>query len=112
MSRLVKITILAPINATESILKTLRDSGCGKTAQYDSWSVTSTAVERYRPLNDAKPYIGVTGSLTAGICHKIEVQCRESQWPEIVEKIKKIHPYEKPAIEVVSLLYPSLINER
>lgn len=107
MNRYVKVIVYSPLEAADKIRSSLAEIGCGKLGNYDSWSIATEVVERFRPLEGANPTTGKCMKVEKVITERVEVQCLESNWKEVVEKIKTVHPYETPAIEVIPLLYPS-----
>ena len=105
-----KVILYGPEEALQSILQGLASLGLGRIGNYDSWSVTSPVTERYRPLAGSLAQRGQTGALEEAPSFRIELQCRKDELEKMIEKIKELHPYETPAIEVLELFYPTFEN--
>lgn len=106
MAKFVKIIVYAPIRSAEKVRKVLGEFGAGNLGKYSFCSFSSRGVGRYKPELGAKPAIGEVGKLESLKEEKVEVIAPKEKYIEIIEKIKKAHPYEEPAIEVYELLYP------
>ena len=58
----------------------------------------------WRPLAGSRPYEGEIGKICEAEEAKVEFTCRKEIWEIAVQTIKKVHPYEKPVINVISLI--------
>lgn len=105
--KFAKIVVFVPSTHGDLIRKTLSEAGCGHIGNYDYCSFTTKGIGRFRGLKGTKPYIGKRGEIEQVEEERIETICRRGQIEEVMRKIKKIHPYEEPALDV----YP-LLNER
>ncbi|MDT8447419.1 MAG: hypothetical protein RRB13_11060 [bacterium] len=103
---MVKLIVICPPEAQEQLLSVLAEAGLGQLGVYDSWSLASPVTETFRPLPGAEPHEGVIGQRTQVANRRLEFQCPDERWPEMVELICANHPYQSPAIEVIPLLYP------
>lgn len=106
MSKFVKIIVFVPVEAADKIRKVLGDNGAGKLGKYSNCSFSTSGIGRFKPIEKAKPAVGEVGKLESVEEDKIEVIAPIEKYLEIIEKVKKAHPYEEPAIEVYDLLYP------
>lgn len=102
----VKIITYVPKEAASKVREGMAAAGAGQSEKYEAASFSSEGIGRFRPLPGAKPAIGAIGRLEEVEEERIEVVCRETDWPAVVEAIKHAHPYEEPVIEVLPLLYP------
>lgn len=80
-------------------LGVLTTDGC-----YDYCMAFSMVKGSWRPLEGTNPYMGNTGEVCEAEEAKIEFTCRYEMYKTAVDRIKKIHPYEKPVINVIPLL--------
>ncbi len=71
---------------------------------YDNCITTSKVTSYWRPLEGAKPFLGEIGVLTKEEEQKIEFCCNRDMMEKVVEVIKKVHPYEKPVINIIRLV--------
>jgi len=99
-----KIVVFTPTDHADKIRGVLADSGAGHIGNYDCCSFSTKGTGRYRGLEGTKPYIGESGKIESADEEKIETICLIEKAQEIVDKVKKIHPYEEPAIDVYPLL--------
>jgi hypothetical protein len=100
----VKIEIFIP----ETYIDTLRDElnkvDVGHIGNYDN-CISITKVRGYwRPLSGATPHQGEIGQISAGYECKVEVSCRVQDVDAALKKIREIHPYDKPLINIIPLL--------
>lgn len=99
-----KIVIFVPASHGDIIRKTLSESGAGHIGNYDFCSFTSKGVGRFSPMDNAKPFIGEIGKIEEVEEERIETICPYEKLGAIVAAIKKVHPYEEPAIDIYPLL--------
>lgn len=103
----VKIITNVPVESAEKVRAAMAKAGAGRLGNYDHVSVSTRVIGRFRPLRGANPTIGRIGAIQAVKEERIEMLARQKDYVKIVAAIKKVHPYEEPAIEVMELLYPS-----
>jgi hypothetical protein len=106
MSKFVKIIVFVPVSDADKIRKVLGDNGAGKLGNYSYASFSTKGKGRFKPEKGADPAIGEIGKPEFVDEERIEVIAPIEKYLEIIEKVKKAHPYEEPAIEVYDLLYP------
>jgi hypothetical protein len=103
----LKIVIYVPVTHADKIRATLAKAGAGHIGNYDSCSFSVRGVGRFRGLEGSHPAIGQPGRVEEVEEERIETACEEKNLGAILEEVKKVHPYEEPAIDV----YPTL-NEK
>ena len=101
---LVKIVIYTPTSHADNIRQALAQAGAGHIGNYDSCSFSVKGVGRFQPLKGAKPFIGEAGKVEEVPEERIETICPQEKVVQIIAEIKKVHPYEEPAIDVYPLL--------
>ena len=106
MAKFVKIIVFVPTKSAAKIRRVLGENGAGKLGRYSYCSFSTTGVVRFKPGATANPAIGKIGKIEEVDEERIEVIAPIENYLEIVKKVKKVHPYEEPAIEVYDLLYP------
>jgi len=100
----VKIEIFIPENYIETLRDELNKVNVGHIGKYDH-CISITQVRGYwRPLPGSTPHQGKIGQISEGHECKVEVNCRAKDVEVALQVIKKIHPYDKPLINVVPLL--------
>ncbi|NLE26076.1 MAG: divalent cation tolerance protein CutA [Clostridiaceae bacterium] len=71
---------------------------------YDHCIAVSKVRGSWRALEGSDPFMGKIGEICEADEAKIEFTCKKELYKEAVETIKKIHPYEKPVINVIPLI--------
>lgn len=71
---------------------------------YDYCMSVSVVKGSWRPLEGANPFLGDEGQICEVEEVKVEFTCRRGIYKSAVETIKKVHPYEKPVINVIPLV--------
>ena len=100
----VKIVVFVDAEHADSVRAVMARSGCGHIGKYDSCSFSMKGIGRFRGLEGAKPFIGKAGKLEQVVEERIETICLFEKLDEVLAAIKKVHPYEEPAIDVIPLL--------
>lgn len=95
-----KIEIIVPLSHADAIREVLASMGAGVQGSYECCSGSVRQVGRFRPLAGAHPAVGEVGKLEqveeeiiATLCHKDTVE-------QVIAAVKKVHPYEEPAIDI------------
>ncbi len=87
-------------------------AGAGRIGNYDSCSFSARGTGRFRPLKGAHPAIGKEDTLEEVEEECIEVVVEEANLKNVLLAILKAHPYEEPAIHVLSMHdYKEFIRE-
>ena len=99
-----KLEIFIPATHFALLQKALQNADAGHIGAYDSCLSYSEVVGTWRPLNEAKPYLGKCGEISTEKELKVEVVCQTGNLETTISEIKKIHPYEQPVINVIPLI--------
>ncbi|MFZ5366455.1 MAG: hypothetical protein ACOZBZ_04190 [Patescibacteria group bacterium] len=102
MGKFVKFVVFVPETHADIIREAMGKAGAGVIGNYDSCSFSIKGVGRFRPLKGARPAIGEIDRLELVNEERIETICLKEKVKEVLEAIKKVHPYE----EVVFDIYP------
>lgn len=100
----VKIVVFVPLENADSVREAIGVAGGGQIGEYSYCSYTVIGKGRFMPSNNAKPHIGKPNQLEAVEEERIEVVCEREQAKQVVEAIKKVHPYEEVALDIYSLI--------
>jgi len=100
----VKIAVFTPLSHAKAVRKVLADAGAGHIGNYDSCCFSTFGTGRFRPLKGAKPFVGKEGELEEVEEERIEVICEYKELKFILHKLREVHPYEEPAIDVYPLM--------
>ena len=100
---LFHLIVYIPLSHADLARKALADAGAGRIGDYDSCSFSTRGTSRFRPLKGADPTIGNEGTLEIVDEEKIEVVVTEKLLRDVLQAVKKVHPYEEPAIHVLPM---------
>jgi hypothetical protein len=98
-----KIIVFVPEADGEAIRMAIGAAGAGRIGNYDYCSFSSRGMGRFRPLAGARPAVGEVGQLEEVIEERIETVCSEERLKDVLAAIRRVHPYEEPALDVYPL---------
>ena len=100
----VKIVVFVPESHANIVRKVMGDAGAGKLGNYSHCTFSMKGVGRFLPLTGARPTIGKVGTLEEVVEERIETICPKNIMNEVIAAMKKAHPYEEIAYDVIPLL--------
>ena len=100
----VKIIVTIPKENTEEVRNAICEIGAGVIGNYTYCSMTTKCIGTFKPNEDANPYIGENNKLEIVEEDKLEVVCDTDKVKEVIQVLRKTHPYEEPAIDIIPLL--------
>ncbi|MCV6606661.1 MAG: NGG1p interacting factor NIF3 [Campylobacterales bacterium] len=98
-----KLTFFVPKKQKEKVKKALFKIGVGKYKNYDKCSFETKGVGQFRPLENSKPFIGKKDKIETVEEYKVEMICKDKLIKKAVKTLKKAHPYEEVAYDVIRL---------
>jgi len=101
---LVKIAVFVPVAHGDKVRKALAEARAGHIGNYDFCSFTTRGTGRFRPLKGSKPFLGELEKIETVEEERIEVICPVKILEKVLQAVRKVHPYEEPAIDVFPLL--------
>lgn len=66
--------------------------------------MSTKCVGTFRPNDKANPYIGEKNKMEFVEEEKLEVVCNVDKVKDAISALRRTHPYEEPAIDIVPLL--------
>lgn len=108
----VRVIVFSPPAFEKKIKKALWDAGAGKYGNYKQYSFTSEGISTWTPLLAARPARGNQDVLTVSKEKRIETVCPEDKIQDVLTAIKKVHPYEMPAIEIYTMHQATFLQEK
>lgn len=102
-SKTVKVVVFVPEAHADAVRTAMGNAGAGKIGNYTFCSFSTKGIGRFKPIEGANPAIGKVGSLEAVDEEKIEMVCAKDLLSEMIEAIKKVHPYEEVALDIYPL---------
>lgn len=98
-----KIIVYAPRESSDRIRQAMAEAGCGHIGGYSDCSFNVEGTGTFKGDENSNPTIGTPGVLESVEETRVEMICRDSMVGEAVRSIRKVHPYEEPAIDVFQL---------
>lgn len=102
-AELVKIAVFVPESHEDEVREALGKAGAGAIGDYEFCSYTLSGTGRFRPTQDADPFIGEAGKLEHTAESKIEVVIRKYEKDRTIKAMIAAHPYEEVAYDVFTL---------
>lgn len=100
----VKIFVTVPEENLEEVRTAMCNSGAGVIGNYTFCSTSIKSLGTFIPNDYANPYIGEQNKLEFVEEEKLEVICDVDKVKNVISELRRAHPYEEPAIDIVSLL--------
>lgn len=100
----VKIIVTAPEEDADKIKEAICNEGAGVIGNYTHCTMSTKCIGTFRPSKDANPYIGEKNKLEIVNEEKIEAICDIDIAKKVILKLREVHPYEEPAIELMPLI--------
>lgn len=100
----VKIIVTTPIENADSIRKALGDIGAGVIGEYSYCTISTKCMGTFKGSDNADPYIGEKNVLEIVNEEKIETRCDINLLKTVLKKLREVHPYEEPAIDIIPLI--------
>ena len=99
MPEIFKLEVYVPKTHVEEVKNALFAAGAGRIGNYDRccWQIPGTG--QFRPLDGSTPHIGQKHKTETVEEFKIELVFEGSRKTQIIEALKKSHPYETPAYQ-------------
>src|SRR5687768_10054583 len=100
----VKIITTVPPQHADSIREALGKAGAGQIGEYSFCSTSILSKGRFKPSEQAKPFIGKANKLEVVEEEIIEVICERAQARQVVQALRAAHPYEEPVVDIIPLV--------
>ena len=100
----VKIIVTVPVQNVNEVRNAICNEGAGIIGNYTHCSMTTKCTGTFIPNNNANPYIGEKNKLEFVEEEKLEVVCKVEIVKKVLKKLREVHPYEEPAIDIIPLI--------
>ncbi len=100
----VKIFVTIPIENVDEVRNAVCEAGAGIIGNYTSCTSSTKSIGTFMPNDNANPYIGEKNNLEFVEEEKLEVVCDIENVKKVIKKLREVHPYEEPAIDIVPLI--------
>lgn len=102
--KIYHLVVYVPVTDAEQVRAALAEAGAGRIGNYDACSFSVRGTGRFRPNANAKPYIGSPGGVEEVEEERIEVVVTEDVLTNVLWAVKRVHPYEEPAVHLWPML--------
>lgn len=100
----VKIVVTIPIENVNEVRNAICEAGAGIIGNYTYCSMSTKCIGTFKPNDNANPYIGENNKIEFVEEEKLEVVCDLNNVKSVILKLREVHPYEEPAIDIIPLL--------
>jgi len=100
----VKIIVTIPVENVEEVRNAICEAGAGIIGNYTHCSMSTKCIGTFKPTDKANPYIGESNKLEFIEEEKLEVVCDVEIVKKVITKLREVHPYEEPAIDIIPLI--------
>ena len=94
-----KVVVYVPIENADGMRQAIGDAGGGRIGNYTHCCFSSRGTGRFTPGENATPAIGEIGTPQAVEEERIEFVCEDGALARVLATIRRVHPYEEPAID-------------
>jgi structural toxin protein (hemagglutinin/hemolysin) RtxA len=98
-----KLVFFVPVTHLEPVKHAVFAAGAGRQGDYDQCCWQTLGYGQFRPLEGAKPYVGTHNTLETVPEYRVELLCSETDIKDVLRALKRAHPYEEPAFDVIPL---------
>ncbi|AZL70296.1 MULTISPECIES: NGG1p interacting factor NIF3 [Pseudomonas] len=99
-----KLAFFVPDSHVEVVKAAVFAAGGGRIGDYDHCAWQTLGQGQFRPLHGSQPYLGQAGQVEVVEEWKVELVVADGLIMQVVDALKRSHPYQTPAFEVWQLL--------
>ena len=100
----VKIFVTVPVENVSEVREAVCDAGAGIIGEYTFCTSSTKSIGTFIPSENANPYIGERNKLEFVEEEKLEFVCDVEKVKNVIQELRKSHPYEEPAIDIIPLI--------
>lgn len=100
----VKIIVTIPVENVEEVRNAICNEGAGVIGNYTYCTMSTKCIGTFIPSNNANPYIGEKDKLEFVEEEKLEAICDINIVKKVLKRLREVHPYEEPAIDIIPLI--------
>jgi dinuclear metal center YbgI/SA1388 family protein len=101
-----KLMVFVPLGYENAVLDAVSGAGAGNIGNYSRCAFYSEGLGTFIPNSEAKPFLGETGKAEIVKELRIEVVVPENRLSAAVQAMRKAHPYEMPAFDIIPVKSP------
>jgi len=98
-----KLCVYVPESHVEPVKAAMFAAGAGRVGHYEhcAWQVLGQG--QFKPLAGSNPFIGTLDELEQVPEYRVELICDDNLIETVLVALKRAHPYEEPAYDVIRL---------
>ena len=100
----VKIFVTVPIENVNQVREAVCNAGAGIIGEYTFCTSSTKSIGTFIPSESANPHIGERNKLEFVEEEKLEFVCDVEKVKDVIQALRKSHPYEEPAIDIIPLI--------
>lgn len=101
--KVYKFEVFLPEEYIEAVLDKAAQLGACRVGDYEHVASYYEVKGSWKPNENSKPVNGVKNEINYGSEYKLEFRCPEDKVREVLQSIRKVHPYEEALINVIRL---------
>ncbi|MDI9639932.1 Nif3-like dinuclear metal center hexameric protein [Kamptonema cortianum] len=99
----VKVIVFVPQEHESELIDAMSEAGAGRIGNYSRCAFSSPGTGTFVGNADSAPVVGSKGRIEAVTESRLEMIAPERCVADILSAIRSCHPYEEPAIDIISL---------
>ena len=100
----VKIFVTVPIENVNQVREAVCNAGAGIIGEYTFCTSSTKSIGTFIPSENANPHIGERNKLEFVEEEKLEFVCDIEKVKNVIQALRKSHPYEEPVIDIIPLI--------
>ena len=101
---MIHISFYVPVKDADQVKDAMFQAGAGRIGNYDRCSFEVKGIGQFRPLPGSNPTIGSHTELERVEELKVDMVCEDAVIRDVIDALKKSHPYETPAYYAIKTL--------
>ncbi len=106
-----KIVVYVPVTHEDVIVEVMGSCGAGFIGKYSHCTFRTRGKGTFMPGEDTQPYIGKEGQLETVEESRVETIVSGKILKNLMQKLKKVHPYEEMAYDLYPLENGEMLNQ-
>lgn len=104
---MLKLVMFVPVGSEDAVKDAVFAAGAGRLGAYSECAWQTLGTGQFRPSLAANPTLGTRGAVSQIAEWRIEVLVSEAVRADVVQALRRAHPYEEPAFEFIRLEWPA-----
>lgn len=98
-----KIGFYVPEQDVELVKSAMFEAGAGQIGNYEHCAWQALGSGQFMPQTGSHPYIGTDNQIERIAEYRVEMVCKNDCIQSVVDALRRHHPYEEPAYDVIRL---------